>query len=46
MTLEKVARAICAQGGNVFCRNIGGSIGCKCGRGEAPSAPSLPPLPT
>lgn len=33
---ERLARAICAEGGNLFCSNMGGSFGCKCGRGEPP----------
>lgn len=32
--LEKAARAVCASSLGGFCQNVGGSLGCKNGRGE------------
>jgi hypothetical protein len=33
---EKVARTICAHSVGGFCLNVGGSLGCRVGRGQAP----------
>ena len=32
---ERVARIICARSMGGFCRNVGGSLGCKVGRGTS-----------
>lgn len=34
---ERIAREICAHSLSGFCQNVGGDLGCKAGRGEAPS---------